>query len=87
MTSTPDPHSPTVHVLPSQLTLVVVPVRSAWQSVFAPEPVQERPAVLADPARVIIEYVKPALMLERKPFQSVQDCVVFGTMPTAKLEV
>jgi hypothetical protein len=50
-----DPQLPTRQVRPPQLTDVSVPVRSAWQRVFAAVPVQVTPLGLRLPKMVIVE--------------------------------
>ena len=69
--STPLPHVESMfHVYPPQLRFdTVVPLWSAWQSVFAPVPVHVRPVVSSEPLSVIDEYVPPRL--ERNVFHAV----------------
>jgi len=84
-----DPHCPRAHVFPSQLHVVVgvvlVAVRSAWQMVFAVEPVQELPVESSVPLIVIFEYVVEELRTPRQEVHA-EHCVV-GVAPLTNASV
>ena len=66
----------TYQVKPPHVTLVAVPLWSAWQSVFAFVPVHVRPVVSFEPLSVIDEYVP--VRLARNEFHAVH-CAVATT--------
>ena len=68
----PPPQAPVRQPRPSQLRLTALLLRSAWQSVLAPAPLQLTPVPWRLPLMVTLVYTVLAIIRPRKAFQAPQ---------------